>query len=79
MLLLDGAKEYNVKIKPKREVAPDEAVAAQGEKTGGQESQDAQAWQGHDAILRQRHFEEAKRSEEEVIVTEQLDQPQSCY
>ena len=79
MLLLDGTKEYNGTIKPGREVAPNVAVAAQGEKARGQESQDAQTWQGHDAILRQCHFEEAKRSKEEIIVTEQLDQPQSCH
>jgi len=79
MLLLDGTKGYNVRAKPKREVAPDVAVAAPGEKARGQESQDAQAWQGHDAILCQCHFEEVKRSEEEIIVTERLDQPQSCH
>jgi len=79
MLLLDGTKEYNGKIKPGREVAPDVAVAAQGEKARCQESQDAQARQGHDAILCQCHFEEVKRSEEEIIVTEQLDQPQPCH
>ena len=79
MLLLNGAKEYNGRAKPKREVAPDVAVAAPGEKDRGQESQDAQARQGHDAILRQCHFEKVKRAKEEIIVTEQLDQRQSYY
>lgn len=50
--------------KPKREVAPGAAVAAQGEKAKGEESQDAQAWQGHDAILRQCHLKKAKRAKE---------------
>ena len=41
------------------------AVAAPGEEDAGREGQDAQARQGHDAVLCQRRFEEAERRSEE--------------